>query len=85
MKQKPVSNREIEDFHFAITRPVEAGKYDSYIESLTQYVTDNNIDIDAIKALLSPKLKVLLHDEGVTMRVIKPNAFSTLAKNLFQS
>ena len=85
MKNKfQVASSDIEAFHRIVMEGYNSGKYESCLDSLVNYVRDNDIDIELVKMLISPALKARIHDEAIEQNLMSKPIYSVLNPLFFE-
>ena len=74
--KKNQSQIDSEDIHLRLKEEVESGKYKTYLEALTAFVTEQNIDLNdiAMESYITPSLRGIIYNEArrANMLVEKP-------------
>lgn len=85
MKEKfQAASSDIEAFHKIIMEGYNSGKYESCLDSLVNYVRDNDIDLELVKMLISPSLKARIHDEAIEQNLMSKPLYSVLNPLFFE-
>lgn len=70
--KRNVAQIDSEAIHLRLKEEVESGKYKTYLEALTNFVVEQNIDLNdiATEAYITPSLRGILYNEARRMNML---------------
>lgn len=59
-----------DELHNIIYQKVNSGEYDTYLEALSAYIEENDVDEKSIKHMVSPTLVGILYQEAMEKNML---------------
>lgn len=84
--QKNAEILDSEALHLYLLQKVESGEYDTFLEALSDYAEESDIDLDnpaMIKKYISPALYGILYKEAMEKSMLKDAALQVSVDDFF--